>query len=76
MKRANRTKQFDAARRSFILKAGVGLGALSLAELVATPAAAQTSGGLDAGLGVLGTGHFPARATRVATPWYLRTSSS
>ena len=36
-------KDFNHARRQFLLKTGVGLGWLSLAELLGTPAWAQQS---------------------------------
>lgn len=55
----------DEARRSFMLRAGVGLGALSLAELLGVRAFAQTGNGAPFNHGTLGTGHFPARAKRV-----------
>jgi hypothetical protein len=56
------------SRRRFLLNAGVGLGALSLSELMAGPANAQTaaaSANTGINVGVLGTGHSPARAKRV-----------
>jgi hypothetical protein len=59
---------FTLDRRSFMLRAGVGLGALSLAELLGPGAAAQTAapaGGAAINRGALGSGHFPARAKRV-----------
>lgn len=51
------------ARRRFLLEAGVGLGSLSLLELLNGGALAQDTAA--ATLGVLGTGHRPARAKRV-----------
>lgn len=58
---------FDRARRRFLLEAGAGLGMLSLAELLGRGALAQTATGAAAApnVGVLGSGHFPARAKRV-----------
>jgi hypothetical protein len=55
-------------RRSFMLRAGVGLGALSVAELLGTDTLAQAPPArVSAGpsRGELGAGHFPARAQRV-----------
>src|ERR1700677_2494076 len=61
--------RFAMARRSFLLRTGLGLGSLSLAQLfgrskllrgATTPAAAP-----PLNHGVLGTGHLPARAKRV-----------
>jgi uncharacterized protein (DUF1501 family) len=52
------------ARRRFLLEAGVGLGSLSLLELLNGGALAQDAEAA-ATLGVLGTGHRPARAKRV-----------
>ena len=55
----------DEARRSFLLKAGGGLGALSLLDLFGAAALGQ-SGAVEApNVGVLGTGQIPARAKRV-----------
>jgi hypothetical protein len=54
----------DQQRRSFLMRAGVGLGALSAAELLGTNAFAQGSAPVP-NTGVLGTGHMPARAKRV-----------
>ena len=54
----------DAAKRAFLLRAGAGLGALSLSELMAPLANAQTERSI-ANTGILGTGHHPARAKRV-----------
>ena len=45
-------KDFNHARRQFLLKTGVGLGWLSLAELLGTPAAHKQ-------LVILEGGHFP-----------------
>ena len=53
----------DQAKRSFMLRAGAGLGALSLSELLAPAAGAQTAA--NSAPGILGAGHFPARAKRV-----------
>jgi hypothetical protein len=58
--------EFDQARRAFILKTGMGLGWLSLAELLGTPAWAQQSlipG--DAHAGLPGFPHFTPKAKRV-----------
>jgi hypothetical protein len=55
----------DHARRSFMLKAGAGLGALSLLDLLGGRAWAQPGGTEPMNVGVLGTGHVPARAKRV-----------
>ena len=54
----------DRARRRFLMEAGVGLGSLSLLELVGGAALAQTAAP-TAEAGILGTGHHPARARRV-----------
>jgi hypothetical protein len=55
----------DQARRSFLLNAGAGLGALSLFDLFGGPAAAQSAGTEAMNAGVLGAGEVPARAKRV-----------
>jgi len=59
----------DLVRRSFILKSCAGIGALTLAELMGmqVPAEAQEAGSPAPGKlpGILGAGHFPARAKRV-----------
>lgn len=65
----DQAKTVDLARRGFLLRAGLGIGALSLSELLA-PARlfANTTAGAGASpvpQGVLGTGQFPARAKRV-----------
>ena len=54
----------NEARRSFMLKAAAGIGALSFAELVGTQATAQQSGAAVS-TGVLGAGQLAARAKRV-----------
>lgn len=54
----------DLQRRRFLAEAGVGLGSLSLLELVGGGALAQTAGQTDA-TGILGAGHHPAPANRV-----------
>src|ERR1044071_10067221 len=57
---------FEQARRAFILKTGMGLGWLSLAELLGTPAWAQQSPvPVDAHAGLPGFPHFTPRAKRV-----------
>src|SRR4051794_40437276 len=56
---------FQQARRSFMLRAGAGLGALSLAELLGIDALAQTAPTSAVNRGVLGSGHVAARAKRV-----------
>ena len=54
----------DHARRSFLLNAGAGIGALSLLDLFGGTAAAQPA--VEAmNAGVLGAGQIPARAKRV-----------
>ena len=54
----------DQARRSFLLNAGAGIGALSLLDLFGGTAAAQPA--VEAmNAGVLGAGQIPARAKRV-----------
>jgi hypothetical protein len=56
----------DQARRSFLMSAGAGLGALSLLDLLgAGRAAAQSAPAEAMNVGVLGAGQFPARAKRV-----------
>ena len=58
--------EFDQARRQFILKTGMGLGWLSLAELLGTPAWAQQSPvPADAHAGLPGFPHFQPRAKRI-----------
>src|SRR4029453_12507156 len=58
--------EFEQARRQFILKTGMGLGWLSLAELLGTPAWAQQSPiPADAHAGLPGFPHFPPRAKRI-----------
>jgi hypothetical protein len=58
--------EFEQARRAFILKTGMGLGWLSLAELLGTPAWAQQSPvPVDAHAGLPGFPHFAPRAKRV-----------
>ena len=58
-------KDFNHARRQFLLKTGVGLGWLSLAELLGTPAWAQQSPiPVDAHAGLPGFPHFPPKAKR------------
>ncbi len=54
----------DRARRRFLADAGIGLGSLSLLELVGGGALAQTAAP-TAQAGVLGAGHHPERAKRV-----------
>ena len=58
------TREVDAERRRFMLRAGVGLGALSLGELTCSSALAQAASN-SSGTGILGAGHVPARAKRV-----------
>lgn len=59
----------DQSRRSFMLRAGAGIGALAAAELLgprpASAATAAATTGQGTNLGLLGSGHFPARAKRV-----------
>jgi len=58
--------EFEQARRAFILKTGMGLGWLSLAELLGTPAWAQQSPiPADAHAGLPGFPHFAPKAKRV-----------
>ena len=58
--------EFDQTRRSFLLKTGVGLGWLSLAELLGTTAWAQQSPiPADAHAGLPGFPHFAPKAKRV-----------
>jgi hypothetical protein len=64
---SNSSRTVDAQRRQFMLKAGMGLGAVSLGGLVKAAAPAKVHGD-DIGasdLGILKTGQFPARAKRV-----------
>ena len=50
----------DHARR-FVLRAGLGLGALSVLDMLGgTPAAAEPSTAETMNVGVLGTGQYPA----------------
>src|SRR5262245_31325781 len=59
-------ERVDSARRSFLLRAGVGLGALSAAELLgANSFAAAPAANAEGTHGILGSGHHPARAKRV-----------
>ena len=58
----------DLVRRSFILKSCAGVGALTIADLLgmSVPLEAQEGGPAPGKLaGILGAGHFPARAKRV-----------
>jgi hypothetical protein len=57
---------FDAARRSFLLKLGAGLGWVSVAELLGTPAWAQqpAADGVFSH-GTLTAPHFPPTAKRI-----------
>jgi len=56
----------DNARRNFLLKAGAGLGALSLVDLLRSGVSlAQTPAPQVVDVGTMGTGHVPARAQRV-----------
>ena len=58
--------EIQQARRAFILKTGMGLGWISLAELLGTPAWAQQSPvPSDAHAGLPGFPHFPPRAKRI-----------
>lgn len=61
------TEVIDGARRSFMLRAGLGLGAIATADLLGMkPAEAVTGPARVApSRGVLGSGHVPARAKRV-----------
>ena len=65
----DRKDLFDIDRRSFMLRGGLGLGALSIAELFGVRASAQAPVAAPArdavNRGALGAGHFPARAKRV-----------
>ena len=56
---------FDQQRRSFLLKAGAGLGVLSASELLGASAFAQAPTTAAPNTGILGAGHFPAKAKRV-----------
>lgn len=59
-------KTFDEARRAFLLKTGMGLGLLSLAELDGLPAWAQSSlDPIDAHDGLPGFPHFAPKVKRV-----------
>ena len=55
-------KDVCSSRRSFLLNAGVGLGSIALAGL-SSPLAGAAGRSLD--LGILKSGHLPARAKRV-----------
>lgn len=55
----------DPGRRFFLKNAGMGLGMLSMAELLGGNALAQTPASGNVSLGKLGSGHVPARAKRV-----------
>jgi hypothetical protein len=57
-------RPIDLAKRAFMLRAGVGLGALSLSQLAGQSALSQQAAA-RANPGILGDGHFPARAKRV-----------
>jgi hypothetical protein len=58
-------RTFEDSRRAFLLKTGVGLGWLSLAELLGTPAWAQSPIPADAHAGLPGFPHVPPKAKRV-----------
>ncbi len=51
------------SRRDFIKKTGLGIGSLALSQLLSGKALAANTG--NGGGGILGTGHFPAKAKRV-----------
>ncbi len=51
------------SRRDFIKKTGLGIGSLALSQLLGGKAFAANTG--NGGGGILGTGHFPAKAKRV-----------
>jgi hypothetical protein len=55
----------DHARRSFLLNAGAGLGALSLLDLLGAGSASAQAVEEAMNAGVLGAGQIPARAKRV-----------
>jgi hypothetical protein len=55
----------DNGRRSFLLKAGAGLGAISLLDLLGGSASAQSGPLHSTGGGLLAATDFPARAKRV-----------
>src|SRR5215218_9562452 len=56
----------DAARRSFLLKLGAGLGWVSVAELLGTPAwAQQPAAGGGFSHGAIAAPHFPPTAKRI-----------
>src|SRR5918999_1365487 len=57
--------ELEHARRAFILKTGMGLGWLSLAELLGTRAFAQSPVPVDAHAGLPGFPHFAPKAKRV-----------
>jgi len=62
----NSPNTFDAARRSFLLKLGAGLGWVSAAELLGTPAWAQQPAASGVySHGALTAPHFPPTAKRV-----------
>jgi hypothetical protein len=58
-------QRVDHERRSFLLRAGVGLGGLSALDLLRTPAMAAPLATPAVNVGKLGTGQVPARAKRV-----------
>jgi hypothetical protein len=58
-------RTFEDSRRAFLLKTGAGLGWLSLAELLGTPAWAQSPIPVDAHAGLPGFPHRPPTAKRV-----------
>ncbi|MEM9339008.1 MAG: DUF1501 domain-containing protein [Bacteroidota bacterium] len=54
------------SRRDFLKKTGLGLGALALSGMMGGDAAARAvASATQSGGGILGTGHFPAKAKRI-----------
>ena len=66
MKNYLEQKMAQESRRDFLKKSGLGLGSLALSSMLGGKAFANTlAPNLANGGGILGTGHFPAKAKRI-----------
>lgn len=57
--------QASLSRRSFLRKSTFGLGGIALSQLMGVPSAFAKPADQDPSKGILGNGHFPAKAKRV-----------
>ena len=64
MKELQKNNSPNPSRREFLKNTGMGLGSLALASLL-NPASAQTLSPNSGQEGILGSGHFPAKAKRI-----------